>query len=117
MYRKLSVLVIALALVGCKQEELRANPAIVSIGHFKGCDVSYVDRGYRHESFYIATCENSVVTTGETGGKNSTPMVNIQNLSGLTQEEKDMIERNRNVARQSALSKLTPEEKAVLGVK
>ena len=120
MKKLLTLLVAGVVLVsisGCKQEELRANPAIIPIGNFKGCDVSYVDRGYRQDSFYIADCETAIATTGETGGKNSTHVANIQNISGLSQEEKDMIERNRSVVRQSALSKLTPEEKTVLGVK
>ncbi len=117
MYRKLSILVIAIALAGCEAEERKVSPVVVPIGHFNGCDVSYVDRGYAHLSFYIATCETAVATTGQSGGKNSRPVANIQNISGLTQEEKDLIERNRTAARQSALNKLTPEEQSVLGVK
>ncbi len=117
MYKILAICIVGFALAGCESDEKFANPEIKSVGTFQGCDVSFVDRGYLYNSFYIATCSSAVVTTGHTGGKNSTPMANVQNISGLTQEEKDLILKNRDSARQSALSKLSDEEKSVLGVK
>lgn len=115
MKKILIIPIVLLALAGCEGSE--GNPVIKNIGVFQGCEVSYVDRGYSSNSFYIATCTDSVVTTGQTGGKHNRLVANVQNLSGLSQHEKDLIAKNRDEARQSALSKLTDEEKTVLGVK
>ena len=46
-----------------KNKQLLQNPEIVQIGTFDGCNVSYVNRGYQVNSFYIAKCNNTETRT------------------------------------------------------
>lgn len=39
-------------------KQLQQNPEIIQIGTFEGCKVSYVNRGYQSNSFYLAKCDN-----------------------------------------------------------
>ena len=46
-----------------KNKQLLQKPEIVQIGIFNGCNVSYVNRGYQVNSFYIAKCNNTETRT------------------------------------------------------
>jgi len=46
-----------------KNKQLLQKPEIVKIGIFNGCNVSYVNRGYQVNSFYIAKCNNTETRT------------------------------------------------------
>lgn len=46
-----------------KNKQLLQKPEIVQIGTFDGCNVSYVNRGYQVNSFYIAKCNNTETRT------------------------------------------------------
>ena len=46
-----------------KNKQLLQKPEIVQIGTFNGCNVSYVNRGYQVNSFYIAKCNNTETRT------------------------------------------------------
>ena len=46
-----------------KNKQLLQKPEIVQIGTFNGCNVSYVNRGYQVNSFYIAKCNNAETRT------------------------------------------------------
>ena len=46
-----------------KNKQLLQKPEIVQIGIFDGCNVSYVNRGYQVNSFYIAKCNNTETRT------------------------------------------------------
>ena len=63
-----------------KNKQLLQKPEIVQIGIFNGCNVSYVNRGYQVNSFYIAKCNNTETRTTieqhpKSGTKNTTTIV------------------------------------------
>lgn len=109
-------------LVGCGRTDEQAkamlsNPDINNVGTFDGCEVKYVDRGYRDSSFYIAKCGNTSTATHnytEKSGKNTVH----RRSTVITQEiEKLEAEKAEAVTKEKALEKLNPEEKKLLGIK
>lgn len=102
--------------IGDREAELRANPKIVPIGVIDGCNVKYVDRGYASDSFYISVCQPGVTASaGWTikSGKSTTQRSSITVTKEIEQlqAEKDAID-----ARSRAMEKLTPAERAALGI-
>lgn len=115
-YRILMVLAAALALSGCKEDDdaaaLRAKPEITDIGEIDSCNVKFVNRGYSRDSFFIARCPGAAITTRnytERSGKTSV-------ARRITVIEREFTPTDAQI-KESALSKLTDEERAVLGVK
>ena len=115
-YRILMVLAAVVALTGCDHHEeaaaLLAKPEITAVGEFDGCAVKYVNRGYKIDSFFIARCTDTTVTTRnytEQSGKTSV-------ARRITVIEREFTPTNEQI-KESALSKLTAEERDVLGVK
>lgn len=110
-------------LTGCsdpRRDTMATNPETTVIGTFEGCSVSYVDRGYNIKSFYIAKCGNTTTTTnnyyvreGKTDVFHRRTEITSQ-IDKLNAEKADL-DKQIN-ARQAALSKLSPADRAALGV-
>lgn len=113
--RVVMILSVMVSLTGCfgqEQAVLLVKPEITEIGEFDGCTVKFVNRGYNIDSFFIARCSDTTVTTRnytEQSGKTTTArrITVIENEFTPTKEQ----------VKESALSKLSAEERAVLGVK
>lgn len=114
------ILSFLITLSGCESEgttQLKSNPQIVNIGTIEGCEVKYVNRGYKDNSFYIAKCNGTQTTTEnytERTGKNNTERTHTAityEIQKLQKEAADIEMRNK------ALEKLTPSEKEALGIK
>jgi hypothetical protein len=121
----LAIGVIALGMTGCNEEAQAKmkKPAIINIGMIDGCEVKWVDRGYKEYSFYVAHCNTTTVTTSgyETGGKSSehipvAVIVDEQKMEATREALAMQKELEEMRARDSALAKLTPAEKAALGI-
>ena len=110
-------------LTGCGQrtdEEAKAllsTPAVNFVGVYEGCEVKYVDRGYQIRSFYIAKCGNTTTATRnytEQSGKSTV----FRSSTVITQElDKLQAEKAAAETKERALEKLTPTERAALGIK
>lgn len=110
-------------LSGCSQrtdeqaQAMLTNPEINFVGVYDGCEVKYVDRGYQVRSFFIAKCGNTTTTTrnySEQSGKTTV----FRRSTVITQEiEKLEAEKAAALTKENALSKLSDEEKKLLGVK
>jgi len=98
-----------------------SNPVITEVTtNVDGCKVSYVDRGHDYNSFYLAKCEgNSATTTqnwtyrygkGQTMAKRRTAIELSAEIDSLTKE------REETKKLESALSKLSEEDKKTLGL-
>jgi hypothetical protein len=121
--KKVICILAAVLLVGCSErtddqaKEMLANPAINLVGIYEGCEVKYVDRGYQSKSFYIAKCGNTTTFTRnytEQSGKTTV----FRRSTVITQEiEKLQAEKAGAEAKERALEKLTPTERAALGIK
>jgi hypothetical protein len=104
-----------LVLSGCRQDGTGSNTGFVKYEvEADGCIVKYVDnpRGY---NFFIAKCpaESQTITNQRPSGKSSTTDVTV-----VTREVEVLKERLKLAqARESALGKLSAEERAALGVK
>lgn len=108
----LGVIAICLILPGCeKEDKLKASPETVRIGTFDGCEVKYVNRGYMYDSFFMARCDSTVTTTTNIPGKGATRVTNITVEIERLQAEKAKLE-----LAEQAIGKLTPAEKAALGI-
>lgn len=122
---------VALALSGCKEEEaqaLLANPAVVQVGVFEGCKVTYINRGYESTSFYIAKCNGDTTTVTQNGtraqGKSRVPTRNttiVEDTAALQEEiqaHQKQVEQLQSELKlkKDALAKLSDEEKAALGL-
>lgn len=104
-----------LLLAGCRVEDRDPN-----IGYVKyevtvdGCQVKFVDNP-RGSNFFIAKCPGESVTTThiQQNGKSQTtiPVVTTQEVDDLKKRLADA------EAKQTALSKLSPEDKKALGIK
>lgn len=122
-----------LALAGCSSKEREAeyaaeqakierqqkNPEIKVIGVYDGCEVKYVDRYYSQDSFYIARCGQTTTTTSNVrvGKTQQNRMAITQQLETISaQREKLKTELEALDKREAALAKLTPEERAALGI-
>lgn len=129
MKKSLLLLVPLVFLAGCEEDDRRiaklmATPEIVKIGVFEDCNVSFVNRGTNFNSFYLARCPAEASTTTrnyeEQSGKTRISRRDTSIVSGVSEEEQRRID--EEIARQkriqkikeSALSKLTPEEANVL---
>lgn len=107
-------------LSGCneKAEELRANPSVSEVGEFDGCQVTFVNRGYESNSFYMAKCPGTATTTTRNytvqSGKTRT-----QKRSTVIAQEIETLQTQKAEAElhEKALEKLTPAEKQALGLK
>ena len=129
---KISFLVgVALALGGCKEEEaqaLLANPAVVQVGEFEGCKVTYINRGYESTSFYIAKCNGDTTTVTQNGTRSqgktqvATRKTTIIEDTAALQEEiqahQKQVEQLQSELKlkKDALAKLSDQEKAALGL-
>lgn len=128
----LAALVLAcLGAAGCstaeeeaKAQRMMSQPEIAVIGTFDGCEVKFVNRYYRDRSFYLARCGDTATTTQqftEQHGRATAEHTRIaitQRLSALD-EERTRLEKELTAidqVRQSAMSKLTAQERAALGV-
>jgi len=123
-------LVIAGGLVGCsspeeqaRAEELMRNPEIVVVGTFDGCEVKYVNRYHRDNSFYLARCGTTSASTQqyeETQGKSRvarTRLTITQELAQLDKQRETLkVEQAAAEKREAAIAKLSPEERAALGL-
>lgn len=67
LIKYISILAISASLCACfnkdRAERLMQNPEITTVKSVNGCEVKFVDRGYRSNSFYIANCPNSTTIT------------------------------------------------------
>jgi hypothetical protein len=110
-------------LTGCggrtdeQAKEMLTNPDINFVGVYEGCEVKYVDRGYQAKSFYLARCSNTTTTTRnyyEQSGKTTV----FRSSTVITQElDKLQAEKAAAETKERALEKLTPTERAALGIK
>lgn len=107
---KYLVLFAILFLAGCRDDN---SSAFVKYEvEAEGCLVKYVDnpRGY---NFFIAKCpaESQVITHQRASGKSTTTEVTVMTKENL-RRQLEIVE-----AKEKALSKLSSEEKELLGVK
>jgi len=97
------------------------NPVIAEVAtNIEGCKVSYVDRGQDTNSFYLAKCEGASATTtqnylyhygkGNTIAKRRTTIELSAEIDSLTKE------REETKKLESALSKLSEDDKEILGL-
>lgn len=106
----------AAGLSGCNETSNR-DP---NVGYVKyeiavdGCNVKYVDNP-RGANFFVAKCpaESTTVTHQQQNGKSTTtiPVVTTKEVEDLEKKLADA------KAKQSALDKLSPEDKKALGIK
>jgi len=117
------------ALMGCQKspEEVAAikkqmdEPKITVVGNFNGCEVSYVDRYYANESFYMAKCPGLATTQtthfetreGKVAKKNT--KTTITEMAEIDKKI-DEIQKELNTARlqKSGLAKLNEAEKEAI---
>lgn len=99
-------------LAGCNPRDTPAVPFVKYEVEADGCLVKYVDnpRGY---NFFIAKCPSSseVITHQRASGKTTTTEVTVVTSDNLRKQLAEV------EAKEKALSKLTDEEKKLLGVK
>lgn len=102
---------------------LQTNPDIQVIGTFDGCEVKYVNRYYQNNSFYLARCDNTStstqhvrVQTGKTYRTDTHTAITAQLAEISKQKEQLLTEEKALKVRQTALEKLTPEERAALNI-
>lgn len=121
--RKVTLALAALAvfaLSGCEKDEKYNNPQVNPLSaEVDGCVVKYVNRGHISDSFYIARCpglSDTVAITGQTGGKYNNLLTSITRTE--TEAERAAREQAERLAarKNAALSKLTAEERRVLGL-
>jgi nitrous oxide reductase accessory protein NosL len=113
MKKILFILAATVALAGCQDEEkaLYAAPVIRPVGTFEGCVVKFVDRGWKSESFYIAACDvASVVSWNVQMGKTT------QTRQSITVTKQVEAEKAALAVKESAINKLTPDERKALGL-
>jgi len=100
-------------LSGCRDENRDRNVGIADYEiQAEGCTVKYIDnpKGY---NFFIAKCPGTSETTTYTrpSGKSHVPTATVVTSESLRQQLAEV------EAKEKALSKLTDEEKKLLGVK
>lgn len=107
-----------IALVGCSSKEEIAekqkNPEITNLGVFNECEVSYVDRYYDSQSFFMAKCpSNSTTITNKytvQSGKTQTSRTRTTIIQEIGDLQKELNDVSQKELKEKALSKLTPEE-------
>lgn len=114
---------IVFALTGCggrtseQAQAMITNPDINFVGVYDGCEVKFIDRGYHDKSFYIAKCGDTTTLTRNYTEKQGKSTVDRRSTV-ITQEiEKLQKEKATAETKEKALSKLSDEEKKLLGVK
>lgn len=114
-----------IALAGCSSDaEIAAieakvkNPPITKVGVFEGCEVSFVDRHYQSQSFYMAKCPGSAVTVTNNYTEQSGKTQIARTRTSITQEiaslQKELADVSQAELKERALKKLTPDELAAL---
>lgn len=121
--RATAALCAALAMAGCTSKEETAaineqmkNPRITKIGTFDGCEVKYVNRYYAESSFFLARCDSTTATTGREKYQSGKSTLYRDRLSITHQIAELTQELSALEAREAALAKLTPAERAALGL-
>lgn len=119
--KTLFVILATLALTACgrtteEAKALLANPDVINVGTYDGCEVKYIDRGYRESSFYLARCGNTATTTRN--WKEQQGKTQVFRQSTVITQEIDKLQSEKIQAEQfeQAMSKLTPQEKKALGI-
>jgi hypothetical protein len=98
-------------------QAMLTNPDINFVGVYEGCEVKFIDRGFHDRSFYIAKCGDTATLTNNYTEKQGKSTVNRRSTV-ITQEiEKLQKEKSIVETKEKALSKLSDEEKKLLGVK
>jgi major membrane immunogen (membrane-anchored lipoprotein) len=121
--KKAICILAAVLLVGCggrtdeQAKAMLSNPDVNEVGTFDGCEVKYVDRGYHAYSFYIARCGNTTTATRNYTEQSGKTTVNRRSTVIAQEIQKLEAEKAAAVTKEKALEKLSPEEKALLGVK
>lgn len=119
----LITLAISALLTGCTSEadvahlkKLKTEPEITKIGTYDDCEVKYVNRGDRDNSFFLAKCDNTQTITQQysvSSGKSSVQQTRVS----ITQQIKQLQGQAEVLRlRDEALLKLTPAERKVLGI-
>lgn len=122
--------VVAAGLAGCsspeeqaRAAELMRNPEVTVAGTFDGCEVKFVNRYYRDQSFYLARCgATSAITQQymESQGKSSVSRTRVtitQELAELDKRREALkAESDAAEKREAAIAKLSPEERTALGL-
>jgi hypothetical protein len=117
------LIVTALGLTACggrtdeQAKAMLSNPDVNDVGTFEGCEVKFIDRGYHAYSFYIARCGNTTTTTRNYTVQSGKTTVNRRSTVIAEEIQKLEAEKAAAVTKEKALEKLSPEEKALLGVK
>lgn len=94
--------------------EHKLHPEVSDVGTFDGCEVKYVNRGYRDDSFFLAKCGDTATQTSiYAQGKTTARVTSITQQINTLNAEKQALEKVE-ADRQSALKKLSPEERAAL---
>lgn len=114
----LSVLSLTL-LAGCDEPK---PASIEDLGMINGCQVDYVNRGAEKHSFYMAKCPATSVTTTNRFMQSSGKSSSLKSSVLITQEIEELEMRKQELQNQkdnaqvmeSALNKLSPEERDVL---
>jgi hypothetical protein len=95
------------------------NPQVTDEITVDGCDVKYYDRGYSDKSFHIAKCGNTTTISRRVqSGKTHRDAVEIttldQQIADLTAQRDELQKQDK--LKSQAISKLTPDERAALGI-
>jgi predicted small lipoprotein YifL len=107
-----------------KKQKLQTEGEVSVIGTFDGCEVKYVNRYYRDNSFYLARCS---VPDGAASAPTSTVTHHYDERVGKTNQLRTRVEITQEIAklqeeakaaevRESALAKLSAEERKALGL-
>lgn len=105
---------------GCNEKEnpLKEHPVTTEVGVFDRCVVSFVNRGYDNLSFYIARCPGiSTVTTSNYTVPSGRTRISKRSTVIAQEIEALQAEKSEAEIRESAVAKLSPAERAALGIK
>lgn len=123
LLRSVAVLCAASALAGCQSEKEKEavaqqmkNPIITNVGTFDGCEVKYVNRYYSENSFYLARCGSTTAATGREAYRSGKTTRYRDRLSITHELEELQKELSTLDARAAALARLSPAERAALGL-
>lgn len=104
-----------LSLSGCQDDVLKANPEVTQITDIEGCTVKYVNRGDRIDSFFIATCQGATTVSSNYTQRVGKASV-VRQSTVITKQIDDLqAELNITAAKEAAISKLSVEERKLLG--
>ncbi len=121
LFASLVVLASAFALSGCESEEnirLLANPSVIDIGVFDGCDVKFVDRGRDERSFYIARCGAAATQTTTSNFRQPQGKSSVFRRSTVIATEIEALKKEQaeSEAIEKALAGVPKEKRAALGL-